>query len=156
VWAARGDTLWQGEEIDWYGGQKKTMLTFSRTALWHRPGQAPLPIRFVIVRDPEEKLRDEVFFCTDLQANPVQILQWVIMRWGVEVTFEEARAHLGMETQRQWSDKAIANEFAGSGGRRYHNFSIDVETGPRHHAQRLWAMSQARVSCRNSCTKSVR
>jgi hypothetical protein len=50
----------------------------------------------------------EVFFCTDLDAPPVQILQWVVMRRSVEVTFEEARAHLGLETQRQWSDQAIA------------------------------------------------
>jgi hypothetical protein len=48
------------------------------------------------------------FFCTDLQATPEQILSWVVMRWSVEVTFEEARAHLGVETQRQWSDQAIA------------------------------------------------
>jgi hypothetical protein len=106
-WAARGDTPWQEEEIGWYGGQKKRLWLFSRTALWYRAGQSPLPIRFVLVRDPEGKLRDEVFFCTDLQAASVQILEWVIMRWGVEVTFEEARAHLGMETQRQWSDQAI-------------------------------------------------
>ena len=31
-----------------------------------------------------------------------------MLRWQVEVTFEEARAHLGIETQRQWSDLAIA------------------------------------------------
>jgi hypothetical protein len=65
-------------------------------------------IRLVIVCDPEGKLRMEAFFCTDLQATPVQILQWVVMRWSVEVTFEEGRAHLGLETQRQWSDQAIA------------------------------------------------
>ena len=28
-------------------------------------------------------------------------------RWTLEVTFEESRAHLGIETQRQWSDLAI-------------------------------------------------
>ena len=50
----------------------------------------------------------EVFCCTDLDATPVQILPWVIMRWSVEVTCEETRAHLGLETQRQWSDQAIA------------------------------------------------
>jgi len=38
----------------------------------------------------------------------VEILPWVVMRWSVEVTFKEARAHLGFETQRRWSDKAIA------------------------------------------------
>jgi len=50
----------------------------------------------------------EAFFCTDLDATPVDILQWVVMRWSLEVTFEEGRAHLGLETQRQWSDQAIA------------------------------------------------
>ena len=29
-------------------------------------------------------------------------------RWQVEVTFREVRDHLGVETQRQWSDLAIA------------------------------------------------
>ena len=31
-----------------------------------------------------------------------------MQRWQAEVTFEEARAHLGIQTQRQWSGKAIA------------------------------------------------
>jgi|SRR5215813_6893999 len=42
-----------------------------------------------------------------LQATPKQTLQWVAMHWAVEVTFAEARAHLGIETQRQWSGRAI-------------------------------------------------
>ncbi len=107
TWAARSDTPWQSHEIFWYGGKRKTMLLFSRTALWYRPGWDPVPIRYVIVRDPQSKLKDEVFFCTDPSLCPLQILKWVVMRWSVEVTFEEARAHLGLETQRQWSDLAI-------------------------------------------------
>jgi hypothetical protein len=50
----------------------------------------------------------EALFCTDLEATPVEILPWVVMRWSLEVTVEETRAHLGFETQRQWSDQAIA------------------------------------------------
>ena len=46
--------------------------------------------------------------CTDTEAEPLRILQWYLLRWQVEVTFEELRAHLGMETQRQWSERAIA------------------------------------------------
>jgi hypothetical protein len=68
----------------------------------------PVAIRFVLVCDPEGKLRMEAFFCPNLQATPVEILPWVVMRWSVEVTFEESRPHLGLETQRQWSDQAIA------------------------------------------------
>jgi hypothetical protein len=107
-WAERSDTPWETVEVDWYGGQRKKLWVFSRTALWYTPGLPPVAIRYVMVCDPEGKLRMEAFFCTDLQATPEQILQWVIMRWSVEVTFEEARAHLGLETQRQWSDRAIA------------------------------------------------
>jgi hypothetical protein len=68
----------------------------------------PVDIRSVLVCDPEGKLRMEAFFCPDLQATPAQILAWGVMRWSVEVTVKEVRAHLGVETQRQWSDHAIA------------------------------------------------
>jgi hypothetical protein len=108
VWAVRADTPWEELEVDWYGGERKALWVFSRTALWYTPGWAPVALRFVLVRDPAGQLQDAAFCCTDLQATPVQILHWVVMRWSVEVTFEEARAHLGRETQRQWSDRAIA------------------------------------------------
>jgi hypothetical protein len=107
-WAERSDTPWETIEVPWYGGQRKKLWVFSRTALWYTPGLPPVAIRYMLVADPEGKLRMEVFCCTDLQATPEQILAWVVMRWSVEVTFEEARAHLGVETQRQWSDQAIA------------------------------------------------
>jgi hypothetical protein len=107
-WAARADTPWEDVEVVWYGGQRQQLWVFSHTALWYTRGVPPVDIRAVLVCDPEGKLRMEAFFCTDLQATPTQILEWVVMRWSVEVTFEEARAHLGLETQRQWSDQAIA------------------------------------------------
>jgi hypothetical protein len=107
-WAERSDTPWETVEVVWYGGQLKTLWVFSRTALWYTPRQPPVAIRYVLVADPEGKLRMEAFFCTDLEATPVEILPWVVMRWSVEVTFEEGRTHLGLETQRQWSDQAIA------------------------------------------------
>ena len=106
-WAARSDTPWEESEVAWYGGQQKKLLLFSRTALWYTPGETPVAIRYVITRDPDGKLRDEVFACTKLDATPAQIIEWVVMRWSVETTFEEAREHLGLETQRQWSDLAI-------------------------------------------------
>jgi hypothetical protein len=106
-WAERTDTPWETVEVDWYKGERKTLWVFSRIALWYTPGQPPVAIRYVLVADPEGKLRMEAFFCTDLEATLVEILPWVVMRWSVEVTCEEARAHLGFETQRQWSAKAI-------------------------------------------------
>ncbi len=107
-WARRKDTKWEEKDIDWYGGEKKKMLIFTRTALWYRMGYPPVTIKYVITRDPKGELRDEVFACTDTNVSAEQIINWFVMRWGLEVTFEEAREHLGMETQRQWSDLAIA------------------------------------------------
>ncbi|MGH9768457.1 MAG: IS701 family transposase [Blastocatellia bacterium] len=107
VWAARRDTPWKEGEVAWYGGGRKKMKYFSRTALWQPEGEAPVAICYVITRDPEGKLKDEVFATTKLDATPEQIIEWFVMRWPVEVTFEEAREHLGMETQRQWSNLAI-------------------------------------------------
>jgi len=107
-WAERSATPWEDVEVDWSGGQRKKLWVFSRTGLWYTPRVPPVAIRDVVVADPEGKLRLEAFFCTDLQAPPVHIRRWVVMRWAVEVTCEEARAHLGGETQRQWSEQAIA------------------------------------------------
>jgi DDE superfamily endonuclease len=108
IWAVRSDTPWQEREVNWYGGECKKVKLFSQTALWYTPGYKPVEVRYVIVRDPEGELRDEAFFCTKLDAAPEQIIEWVVMRWSVETTFEEGRAHIGIETQRQWADKAIA------------------------------------------------
>ena len=101
-------TVWQTITIDWYQGKQRTLDIATGLSLWYTPGHDPLPLRWVLVRDPAGKLLPAAFFATDLHATPEQILAWVIMRWGIEVTFEEARAHLDLETQRQWSDLAIA------------------------------------------------
>ena len=68
----------------------------------------PLPVRWVLVRDPKGKFSTQALLCTDLLLSPVQILEHFVQRWQLEVTFEEVRAHLGVETQRQWTDLAIA------------------------------------------------
>ena len=77
------------------------------TALWYRTGYAPLPIRWVLTRDPAGKRPPKALFCTDPTAETDQIIRDFMKRWSLEVTFEEGRAHLGIETQRQWSDLAI-------------------------------------------------
>lgn len=102
------DTVWQTEELPWYAGQSLTMDLTNGTALWHRDGEAPLPIRWVLLRDPSGKRRPCALFCTDPAATMHQIIAWYVSRWQIEVTCEEARRHLGVETQRQWSPRAMA------------------------------------------------
>ena len=79
----------------------------SATAVWNHPGRR-VPIRYVLVRDPAGELEPQAFLCTDLDADPLNILRWFVRRWSIEVTFAEVRRHLGVETQRQWSEPAIA------------------------------------------------
>jgi hypothetical protein len=91
----------------WYGRGETMLEIVSATSLWSNPGHR-VPIRYVLVRDPEGKLEPQAFLCTDLDADPLDILRWFVRRWSIEVTFAEVRRHLGVETQRQWSDMAIA------------------------------------------------
>ena len=79
----------------------------SGRALWYHPGKQ-VPVRWVLVRDPAGEAEPQAFLCTDQAADPVAILQLFVRRWSVEVTFAEVRRHLGVETQRQWSDLAVA------------------------------------------------
>jgi len=102
-------TIWQRVTINnWYGEAERTIEIASGTSVWYHTGMPVVPIRWVLVRDPHEKFDTQAFLCTKVEATPAQILAWFVSRWTVEVTFAEARAHLGVETQRQWSDKAIA------------------------------------------------
>ena len=101
-------TPWQTVVIkDWYGHGEYPLQFVSHTAVWYHTGLPALPIRWVLVKDPQGKFKPQAFLCTDLTTQPLQILQWFRQRWQVEVTFEEVRAHLGVESQRQWSPLAI-------------------------------------------------
>ena len=101
-------TRWRRLRVTgWYGRSERMVEIVTGTALWHHPGRL-VPIRYVLVRDVEGELRPQAFLCTDLDADPLDILRWFIRRWSTKVTFAEVRRHLGVETQRQWSDPAIA------------------------------------------------
>jgi len=123
------DTSWRALVVPgWYGAGERTIEVASATAVWRHGGLPVVPIRpslaraptspagpdrcrwhrWVLIRDPEHRFAPQALLCTDLARDPAQIVSWFVRRWCVEVTFQEARAHLGVETQRQWSDKAIA------------------------------------------------
>ena len=102
------DTCWAEALPSWYDGTTRDVEVASRTALWYHSGKHPVPIRWVLIRDPLGQFRPQALLSTDLVATPVQIVEWFVLRWQLEVTFQEVRAHLGVETQRQWSDRAIA------------------------------------------------
>jgi len=101
-------TVWTRVRVrNWYGEGGRLIEITSATAVWYHAGKPALPIRWVLIRDPQARFRSQALLCTDLSAAPVQIVNWFVRRWQVEVTFQEVRTHLGAESQRQWSDLAI-------------------------------------------------
>jgi DDE superfamily endonuclease len=102
-------TAWQRLTVpDWYGEGERVVEICSETAVWRHSGLPVVPIRWVLLRDPGRRFDPQALLCTDPAQEPLQIIHWFTRRWQLEVTFREVRDHLGVETQRQWSDKAIA------------------------------------------------
>jgi hypothetical protein len=106
--AADPHTVWSElTVVQWYGAGARTVEAVSATAVWYHSGLPPVPLRWVLIRDPQGHFATQALLCTDLAVTPAQILAWFVQRWQLEVTFEQARRHLGLETQRQWSAGAI-------------------------------------------------
>jgi hypothetical protein len=110
--AADPNTTWTNITVaNWYGGRgrsaERTVEVVSATAVWYHTGLPPVPVRWVLIRDPQDNFDIQALLCTDLSATPERILSWFVLRWQMEVTFQETRRHLGVETQRQWSELAI-------------------------------------------------
>jgi hypothetical protein len=99
---------WKEAEIVGYSGIKRRVAFVSDTCMWGADGSTPIPIRWVLVVDPTGKMDPMPLMSTDPLLTAEQMIELYVDRWSLEVTFEETREHLGVETQRQWSDKAIA------------------------------------------------
>jgi hypothetical protein len=102
-------TRWQRLLVPgWYGEGDRVIEVCSRTAVWYHTGLPPVPIRWVLIRDPLRRFDPQALLCTDPTQSPLTIVSWYVRRWQVEVTFQEVRRKLGVESQRQWADQAIA------------------------------------------------
>lgn len=92
-------TQWQTIKVNrWYGEGERQVQVFTGTAVWYHTGKPVVLIRWVLVRDPLGKFESQALLSTNKEYSPKQILEWFVRRWQMEVTFEEVRAHLGMET----------------------------------------------------------
>jgi hypothetical protein len=106
---AEADTPWRRVTVPgWYGEGDRIVEIHCGTAVWRHAGLPVVPIRWVLLRDPGRRFDPQALLCTDAAQDPLQIVRWFVQRWQVEVTLREVRDHLGVETQRQWSDRAIA------------------------------------------------
>jgi hypothetical protein len=101
------ETVWEPVTVPWYDGRERGVELASGIAVWYHAGMPVVPLRWVLVRDPQGEFDTQALLSTDPTASPAQIVGWFVLRWQLEVTFHEVRDHLGVETQRQWSDLAI-------------------------------------------------
>lgn len=98
---------WMASEVAWYSGRRLACSLLAGTGLWYRCSQGATWVRWVIVRDSNPKHADEIFFTTDRTLTPEEIVECYVRRWSIEVTFEEARRHLGIETLRNRTRNAV-------------------------------------------------
>ena len=77
---------WVEVSVAWYDGTTRTVELTSQTAVWYRSGKPPVPLRWVLVRDRQGEFATQALLCTDLAVDPVQILEWFVLRWQLEVT----------------------------------------------------------------------
>ena len=101
-------TIWRTITVaSWYGSTERVVEIVSDTAIWHSTGLPAVPLRWVLIRDPQGEFKTQALLCTDLDVDPKQIISWFVRRWQMEATFQEVRQRLGFETQRHWSEMAI-------------------------------------------------
>ncbi len=101
-------TRWKKVRLDWYGQKQRRIEFGTGKAVWYHGGKPPVPIRWVLVRDPEGVFKPQALLSTDNKTTALEILRFFMRRWSMEVTFQETRAHLGLDGQRQWNERAIA------------------------------------------------
>lgn len=99
--------IWHRVRMRWDNGRRRELDRTSGTAVWYRIGQPVLPVCWVLVRDPQGLLEPRAYCSTCPSDRPRAVGPQFIKRWTIETTFEESRTHLGLETPRQWSERAI-------------------------------------------------
>jgi hypothetical protein len=103
------DAAWTSKEVAWYQQTTKEIEYISKKALWYQRGHDPVPIRWVFVRytDENDTLKEECYFSTNPKMKPKQIVEHYVTRWNIETTFQESRAHLGVETLENYCENAV-------------------------------------------------
>lgn len=96
--------------LRWYGGQLKNLRVLSQTGLWYKPGKGLVKIKLVFVRDPKGKRPDECLYSTHINASEKEIIEEVVLRWNIEVTFEELREYLNVESMKNWTEDSVKKQ----------------------------------------------
>ena len=93
--------------VNWYGGQSRRVAVVTGTGHWYQSGEGLVEVLWVFVQDLAGTHRDDDFFTTDVTLSAKQVIETFTGRWSIEVTFQEVRAHLGVETTRGWIERTV-------------------------------------------------
>jgi hypothetical protein len=95
--------------VAWYGSRQHRVSYVSEVVLWYgKHNNQTIPVRWVGVQGDKKQNRDDAYFyCTDPTLPATRIIELYALRWNIEVTFEEARALLGLETTRHWCRQSV-------------------------------------------------
>jgi hypothetical protein len=92
----------------WEGKGPREVAVAPDPAVWYHTGKPPVAVPWGLIRAPPKRFQPHALLATNLEPLPAQILSWFVRRWTMAGTLEEARAHLGRETQRPWRARALA------------------------------------------------
>ncbi len=93
---------WRRLTVSWYGGGQRRVQVARGQGHWYRSGAGLVALNWVFVHDCTGTHRDEYFYSTDLTLTAAELIASYTGRWNIETTFQEMRAHLGLETTRGW------------------------------------------------------
>lgn len=97
--------------VKWYGNTEREVRLISDVGYWYKSGQGLVKIRWVHVHDLTGNRDDAYFYSTDPNMRPERIVEWYTWRWNIEVTFQEAKEHLGVESTRNWCKQSVLRSF---------------------------------------------
>lgn len=97
--------------VKWYGNTEREVRLISDVGHWYKSGQGLVKIRWVHVHDLTGKRDDAYYYTTDTNMRPERIVELYTWRWNIEVTFQEAKEHLGAESTRNWCKQSVLRSF---------------------------------------------
>jgi DDE superfamily endonuclease len=72
---ADASTHWQPITVsNWYGAPQRCLEICAQTALWFHSGQASLPIRWVLLRNPRGQFAPQALLCTEPMKDPLCVI----------------------------------------------------------------------------------
>jgi hypothetical protein len=104
-WAEDTSQPWTRLDFDQFG-LHAALDVKAIPALYYKSGRDRL-LTIVLVRDPEGKRPDQMFYCTKLDWTAKEILSAYACRWAIECTFEYCKQFLGLEDPANRLPKAV-------------------------------------------------